>query len=127
MLHMARILGDPDWRRPLVEQFKEEKRAGRMVTLPRARAKALDGDRLREVPQAAIGESDGSVRTSHDGTHGPGIKPTLRIRDQLRNPRGGELRYVLSRCSTFPGPTFGLTADVSKAHRRYKHLQRDWG
>ena len=25
------------------------------------------------------------------------------------------------------GPTFGLTADVSKAHRRFKHAKEDWG
>ena len=26
-----------------------------------------------------------------------------------------------------PGPSLGLVADVSKAHRRHKHRPRDWG
>ena len=42
-------------------------------------------------------------------------------------PRGGEARAALAWCSEQPGTTWGLTADVSKAHRRVKHLEQDWG
>ena len=60
-------------------------------------------------------------RPLHDGTHGSGVNPNLRIRDQLRYPRGAELKHVLTVLHNIPGPSLGLVADVSKAHRLYKH------
>ena len=49
------------------------------------------------------------------------------IRDQLRYPRGHELRWAVADMARRSGATFGLTADVSKAHRRFNHAERDHG
>ena len=63
----------------------------------------------------------------HYGTHGAGVNPIIRLRDQVRNPRGGELKFVITRCRGVKGAIFGITVYVSKAHRRYKHRVDDWG
>ena len=55
------------------------------------------------------------------------MNPNLRVRDQLKCPANSDLRHVLSLLHGMPGQSFSLLADVSKAHRRYLHRQRDWG
>ena len=111
----------------LRKQFEAEVELGMMVRTTMAAARKKYGDRLRVAPQGALAKGDGSHRPLHDGTHGPAVNPNLKARDQLRNPGGGELRHVLADMSGDPAPSFGLTADISKAHRRYKHKEEDWG
>ena len=111
----------------LEEQFAEEVREGRMVRMSLAEARRKYGAALRIAPQGAIEKQDNSFRAIHDGTHGPGVNPNIRIRDQIRFPSGGEAKRALEWCSEQPGATWGLTADVSKAHRRFKHPEDEWG
>ena len=98
-----------------------------MIYTKLAEARARYGDRLRIAPQGAIDKLDHTFRVIHDGTHGAGVNPNIRLRDQARNPRGGELKFVITRCREVKGATFGITVDASKAHRRYKHRVEDWG
>ena len=107
--------------------YNEEIREGRVIKMPMAEARNRYGDRLRIAPQGAVGKKDGDKRPIHDGAHGPAVDPNIRIRDQLRYPRGAELRHAAADMERRGGATFGLTADVSKAHRRFKHRPQDHG
>ena len=109
------------------QQFQEEVRERRMIHIKLTEARARYGERLRIAPQGAIEKLDHTFRVIHDGTHGAGVNPNIRLRDQVRNPRGGELKYVITRCRGVKGATFGITVDVSKAQMRYKHRVDDWG
>ena len=89
----------------LKDQFEQEVREGRMAKMLIKKARAIYGDKLRYGPQGAIPKGDGSYRAIHDGTHGPAVNPYIRIRDQLRYPRGGEARRVLEWAHTVAGAT----------------------
>ena len=109
------------------QQFDQEVQEGMMIKMDRAAAKTKSKDRLRIAPLGAQAKGDGSYRTLHDGTHGSAMNPFLKVRDQLRYPGGGVLRAVLAFPRSIAGPAFGLSADVSRAHRRFRHRESDWG
>ena len=112
----------------LENQFKAEAQLGMMVEVSLEEAKRLyPAGRLRIAGLGAIEKSDLSFRVLHDGTHGVDVNAGLRPRDRQRMPTAGDLRTSLAHCSTVPGVHFSLQADLSKAHRRYRHLQSDWG
>ena len=92
--------------------YNDEIREGRVVRMPMTDARKKFGDRLRIAPQGAVGKKDSDKRPIHDGAHGPAVNPNIRIRDQLRYPRGAELRYAAAGMARRGGATFGLTADV---------------
>ena len=95
------------------QQFQEEVREKRMIHTKMDEARARYGERLRIAPQGALERLDHTFRVIHDGTHGAGVNPNIRLRDQVRNPRGGELQYVITRCRGVRGATFGNSADVA--------------
>ena len=108
-------------------QFVEEAREGRMIRVPVQEARRVFGPRLRIAPLAALEKSDSTFRVLHDGTNGAAANPNIMLKDQVRHPRGAELRFVLTRCYARAGATFGIAVDVSKAHRRFKHRPKDHG
>ena len=111
----------------LKKQFEEEIALGMMEKRKLTEARKEYGDRLRVAPLGALKKLDLSVRPLHDGTHGSGVNPNLRVRDQPQCPTNSDLRHALSLLHAMPGRTFGMKADVSKAHRRYLHRKADWG
>ena len=70
---------------------------------------------------------DMTVRPLHDGTHGVAVNPNLRVRDQARCPASTDVKHVVGEVEQHRGRSWGLKADVSRAHRRYKHRREDWG
>ena len=105
-------------------QFQEEAKLGAMVELPLSEARERFGDRLVLACLGAIEKKDGACRVTHDGTHGVGVNSAIRMRDQVRSPTAGDVRTamrVLQRAH------FGLTGDVSRAHRLVKVAAEDWG
>ena len=120
--------GDTDKRSTVIEaQFVEERRLGMMHDMPLAEAQAKYGDRLRIASLGSIAKSDDSIRVLHDGTHGVWINPEIRPRDQVEVPGVGEEKVVMQHLSARGVSAFGLVADVAKAHRRFRVLERDWG
>ena len=107
-------------------QFEEEAKEGRMVRLPIQEARRKYGARLRIAPLAALEKNDSTFRVLHDGTNGAAANPTIRLRDQVSNPRGAELIFVLARCYTRSGATFGLAVDVSTAQKVQTQAGRSW-
>ena len=82
------------------------------------------GKKLAVASLGAIEKKDGSYRVVHDGTHGVAVNSAIRVRDQIRSPGAGELRTLLQELQ---GPCFGLTGDVTRAHRLSKVATQDWG
>ena len=113
----------------LENQFKEEEALGMMFPVTLAVAKQMyPGKLLRIAAQGAIRKSDNSYRPIHDATHGVCVNNSIKPRDQLSMPGPAEAAasMQISR-EDFPGVHFSIAADISKAHRRVKRKQADWG
>ena len=105
-------------------QFQEEEKLGAMVEMDVSEAKARYGNRLAVASLGAIEKKNGTYRVVHDGTHGIGINPRIKVSDQLKSPGAGDVRAVLQE---MPGCFFALTGDVARAHRLVKVAEQDWG
>ncbi|CAE8607179.1 unnamed protein product, partial [Polarella glacialis] len=112
----------------LRKNFTEEGKLGMMYETTLTLAKKQFKDRLRIAALGAIENSDDSFRILFDGTHGVKLNNDIRPRDQLDFPMGSDAGTQLAHSKEdMPGAHFTIAADVSKAHRRFKHAQRDWG
>ena len=105
-------------------QFEEEEKLGAMLQLDLAEAHARFGEQIAVASLGAIDKKNGTFRVVHDGTHGVGINPGIKMRDQLKSPCAGDIRAVMQE---LPGCYFGLTGDVARAHRLVKVAEADWG
>ena len=105
-------------------QFEEEEKLGAMLQLDFAEAQARFGEQIAVASLGAIEKKNGTFRVVHDGTHGVGINPGIKMRDQLKSPCAGDIRAVMQE---LPGGYFGLTGDVARAHRLVKVAEADWG
>ena len=108
------------------EQFKEEERLGAMREVDETAARKEYGEDLLVAAIGAIDKGDSTFRVIHDGTHAVGVNPRIRARDQHRYPGSGELRRV-NQLSSGRGMVFGLTGDVSRAHRIPRVMRCEWG
>jgi hypothetical protein len=113
----------------LEAQFREEEELGMMVqTTYHEASLEYNSDNLRIASLASIEKDDNSFRVLFDGTHGTRINNRTKVLDQLRMPTAGDQRCIMEVSHRdAPGVHFGIQGDVSKAHRRYVHKQRDWG
>ena len=107
----------------LRQQFEAEIEDGMMMKMALASAREKYGDSLRIAPLGAIPKLDDTLRTLHDGTHGAGVNPNLRVRDQLRCSGSSDIKHAIGDLESRPGRSWGLTADVSRAHRKYNHRE----
>ena len=64
-------------------QFEEEEKLGAMLQLDLAEAHARFGEQIAVASLGAIEKKNGTFRVVHDGTHGVGINPGIKMRDQL--------------------------------------------
>ena len=76
---------------------------------------------------AVLEEKNGKKRIIHDATHGVRVNHRIRCRDKQRMPGPKEKFYLLSRYKDANEVVFSVLADVSKAHRRFKHCKEEWG
>ena len=63
----------------------------------------------------------------HDGSHKVHVNHRIKVRDQIRCPGAGDVRTILQERGAVGARSFGILGDVSKAHRRVKIAERDWG
>ena len=113
----------------LENHFKEEELEGRMQPVSEKEAKRLyPGKALRIAAQGILDKPDGGHRIIHDGTHGVHLNNEIQIMDRLENPGPRELATIM-RVSADAGErvVFSVNADITKAHRRVKVRQADWG
>ena len=106
--------------------FKEEASLGWMVEMPIQEAKAKYGDRLA-VAALGVVEEKSKIRVVHDGSNRVHVNHRIKVLDQIRCPGAGELRTILRERMEVGLRSFALLGDVSKAHRRIKVREADWG
>ena len=108
------------------ELFRAEAALGWMEEFTDEEAKRKFGKDLY-VAALAVVEEPNKIRVVHDGSNTVHVNHRIRPRDQIRSPGAGELRTILRENSSSKRRLFGLAGDVSKAHRRIKIREADWG
>ena len=108
-------------------QFQEEKEMGFMRVEQEAAIKEEYGDDICVAALGAIEKGDNSFRIIHDGTHGVQVNPRIIQRDQVRLPGGSELKLITHFASKRGKSVFGLSGDISKAHRLPVIRRKDHG
>ena len=83
-------------------------------------------ERIRVASMGAIVKPDGSVRPIHDGTHGVGVNNEIRLENQLAVPGPAEMAFAVRHSGALQEIPLAVSADVSSAHRLYKHRRSDW-
>ena len=113
----------------LLEQFREEELAGRMVPISEAEARRrYPNQALRIAAQGVLAKPDGGHRIIHDGTHGVQLNNQIKVEDRLENPGPREMSCIMeTSLSSGERCIFSLNADISKAHRRVLVKESDWG
>ena len=84
-------------------------------------------DKTRWKLELAVVQEAWKIRVVHDGSNGVHVNHRIRPRDQVRSPGAGELRAILRSKAALGKKLFVVSGDVSKAHRRIKIRQEDWG
>ena len=105
---------ESDAEKILLEQFKEEELAGRIVPVSEAEAKRrYPNQSLRIAAQGILEKPDGGHRIIHDGTHGVQLNDNQIVaEDRLENPGPREMSCIMET-SLAAGERC-----ISKAHRR---------
>ena len=84
------------------------------------------GSRLA-IASVGVVEERSKIHVVHDGSNRVNTNHRIRVRDQLRSPGAGELRTIMAERVERGLKSFSLLTDVSKAHRRVKVREADWG
>jgi hypothetical protein len=106
--------------------FKEEATLGRMEELAEDVARARFGAKLA-IAALGVVEEKGKIRVVHDASHKVHVNHRIKVRDQIRCPGAGDIRTILRERVSAGVKSFGVMGDVSKAHRRVKIRDQDWG
>jgi hypothetical protein len=106
--------------------FLEEERLGWMVELSEEDARKQYGDKLFIAALGVVEEKD-KIRVVHDGSNKVHVNHRIKVLDQVRCPGAGELRAILRERAEAGRRSFAILGDVSKAHRRIKVQESDWG
>ena len=120
---------EADAEKILQEQFSEEEMAGRMkaISVPEARRQYPDGN-LRIAAQGILEKPDGTYRIVHDGTHGVHLNNEIKVLDKMDNPGPREMACIMeTSMAAGERVIFAVNGDISKAHRRVRVRQQDWG
>ena len=111
----------------LLDKFRAEEKLGRMFpTTLGALRQEYPPERIRVASMGAIIKPDGSVRPIHDGTHGVGVNNEIRLENQLAVPGPAEMAFAVRHSGALQEIPLAVSADVSSAHRLYKHRRSDW-
>ena len=106
--------------------FKEEAALGWMEEFPESVARERFGTRLA-IAALGVVEEKGKIRVVHDASHKVHVNHRIKVRDQIRCTGAGDIRTILRERVSAGVKSFGIMGDVSKAHRRVKVREQDWG
>ena len=115
-----------DFEKEVLEQFVEEESLGWMGRLDEAAFVEKFRDRYAISSLAVLEEVD-KLRILHDASNGTRVNHRIRCRDRQRMPTLKEKRVILNEYRQAKAFAFSLLADASKAHRRIKILESEWG
>ena len=112
----------------LEQQFRSDEQKGMMVCTTEAEAKRVYGeDGVLIAAMGAVAKSNGDVRPLHDGTHGIGLNNKIVVPDRLEVPGPAEIKEAVALAQESREAVFGISADISQAHRRVRVRKCDWG
>ena len=99
-----------------------------MVCATEAEAKRVYGeDGVLIAAMGAVAKSNGDVRPLHDGTHAIGLNNKIVVLDRLEVPGPAEIKEAVALAQECREAVFGVSADISQAHRRVRIRKCDWG
>ena len=108
----------------------DQYRRGQFLRLTPAQAKARFGSSLVVASLGAVrkenSQGEVSTRVVYDATHGVRVNSLIRMRDQDRAPTAPDLKTALREQHEGGGRSFGITSDVSEAHRLVLLDPRDY-
>ena len=109
--------------------FEAEVGEGLMIRMDEADFWAKYGEEAAISAIAVIVEEGPPVkkRVVHDASHDVLLNHRIRCLDKVRSPGAREKRYLLRHLREERLAPVAITGDISKAHRRYKHRQDEWG
>jgi hypothetical protein len=107
-------------------QFREEEQEGLMKEFTNEDFKASFGDNTA-ISALSVIEEPGKVRVLLDATHITQVNNRIRVPDQICVPGVRELHTLLNEYKDLGTTPLALLADISKAHRRYKHAEAELG
>ena len=108
------------------DQFIEEESAGWMGRLSESEFKKTFKGRYA-ISALAVLQEVGKIRVLHDGSNGTRVNHRIRCRDKQRMPTLREKRTLLDEYRDDRAIAFSILADASKAHRRIKISESEWG
>jgi len=106
--------------------FREDEAQGWMEEIPEAVARERFGSRLAVAALGVVDEGE-KIRVIHDGSNRVLVNHKIRVRDQTRCPSAGEIRTLMEERLAAGLKSLAVLGDVSKAHRRIKVQEKDWG
>ena len=119
---------DHPFKAEVEEVLRDQAGRGQVLIMPEAEAR----DRFPNLVVASLGaqkEKPGGVvsaRVLFDGTNGNFVNTSTHLRDQERAPVAPDLKRLMREKAKTGEVTFGLTADVKKAHRQVPIHPDDW-
>ena len=108
------------------KQFREEESEGLMKELSNEAFAKQYGSNTA-VSALAVIEEPGKIRVLLDATHITQVNHRIKCPDQICVPGVREIHTLLNEYYVSNTIPVGLLADISKAHRRYKHLPDELG
>ena len=111
----------------LEAHFRKEEALGRMLPSTEAAiAQDFGPGRLLVSAMGAIEKANGDIRPIHDGTHGVHLNSAIRVLDRLEVPGPDEILECVALSQETREAVFGISADISSAHRLVPIRRVDW-
>ena len=107
------------------DKFEEDVREGLMAKMTMGEFLERYGEHTAIAALAVIVEDEelDKKRIIHDATHGVRVNH----RDKLRSPGAREKKHLLREHEEEGVTAFSVVGDIAKAHRRYKHAEKEHG
>ena len=111
----------------LEAHFRKEEALGRMLPSTEAAiAQDFGPGKLLVSAMGAIEKANGEIRPIHDGTHGVHLNSAIRVLDRLEVPGPDEILECVALSQETREAVFGISADISSAHRLVPIRRVDW-
>ena len=89
-------------------------------------AEEFGPNKLLVSAMGAIEKTNGDIRPIHDGTHGVHLNGSIRVLDRLEVPGPDEILECVAVSQETREAVFGISADISSAHRLVSIRRADW-
>ena len=109
-----------------LEALSEEALGRMFPSTEAAVAEEYGSGKLLISAMGAIEKANGDIRPIHDGTHGVHLNSSIKVLDRLEVPGPDEILECVAVSQEMREAVFGISADVSSAHRLVPIRRADW-